>query len=633
MMKRVLALILCLCSVLLCLTACAKDEDDKGAYIRMYLTEPVYDLDPLNAFDNEAALQIVSMVFEGLFYADENGKPKKALVDEYEYTEDTERGEYVLKLILKDTKWSDGVNVTSTDAQYAFRRLLLTDTAHPAAVLLYDIKNARAIAEGNDSVDHLGVTVVDNNTLEISFEHSINVDEFLLTLCSPVLYPLRDDIVETNVNWAKKNNTIVASGPFIVRSMSFTEKDGFVLERNSYYYRNRTKDDLDKYVTPFRIVIDYTTDPVEQLKLFGSEEAGAVYYFGHIPLAARTSGDFAELLEDVKASDAPSTHTYYLNQNALIGGEALFAKPEVRQALSLAIDRDAIANALVYATAADGLVPNMMLNRPDRKTEFREKAEAYITTSPSLSEAKALLAKAGVNASSYSFSITVAAYDEDHVATAELVKAAWSALGFNVTVKALKPVEIIETVIDSTTKKEKKQPSGMYQNVYQEALQSGDFEVIALDLVATSPDTFSYLAPFATAFSGNGFSLATDENGNLVYDEKGQLVYTLNPHITGYLSESYNAKIEEIYAAEDVKVRTALLHEAEAMLMQDMPAIPIVYNQNTSLCAKQLSRIDSNFFCNAILTRAKLSGYWKIALRDEFVKEEDDEATAFAPVA
>ena len=73
MMKRVLALILCLCSVLLCLTACAKDEDDKGAYIRMYLTEPVYDLDPLNAFDNEAALQIVSMVFEGLFYADENG--------------------------------------------------------------------------------------------------------------------------------------------------------------------------------------------------------------------------------------------------------------------------------------------------------------------------------------------------------------------------------------------------------------------------------------------------------------------------------------------------------------------------------------------------------------------------------
>jgi len=629
MMKRVLALILCLCSVLLCLTACAKDENDKGAYIRMYLTEPVYDLDPLNAFDNEAALQIVSMVFEGLFYADENGKPQKALVDEYEYIEDAERGEYVLKLILKNTKWSDGVNVTSTDAQYAFRRLF--DTTHPASVLLYDIKNARAIAEGNDSVDHLGVTVVDNNTLEISFERSIDVDAFLLTLCSPALYPLRDDIVETNVNWAKKNSTIVASGPFIVRSMNFTEKDGFVLERNSYYYRDRSKDDLDKYVTPFRIVVDYTTDPVEQLKLLGSEEAGSLYYFGHIPLAARTMGEFTELLEGVDVSNAPSTHTYYLNQNALIGGEAIFAKAEVRKALSLAIDRDAIANALVYASAADALVPHTMLNRPDRKAEFREKATSYIATTPNLTEAKSLLSAAGVNASSYSFSITVASYDEDHIATAELVKAAWSALGFNVTVNALEPVEIIETVKDESGK-ETKQPSGMYRNPYQEALQSGNFEVIALDLVATSPDSFSYLAPFATAFSGNGYSLAFDANGNPIYDEKGQLVYTLNPHITGYNSESYNAKIEEIHAANDVKVRTDLLHEAEAMLMQDMPAIPIVYNQNVSLCASQLSRIDSSFFCNAVFTRTKLSGYWKIALRDEFVKEEDDTAT-LAPIA
>jgi hypothetical protein len=68
------------------------------------------------------------------------------------------------------------------------------------------------------------------------------------------------------------------------------------------------------------------------------------------------------------------------------------------------------------------------------------------------------------------------------------------------------------------------------------------------------------------------------------------------------------------------------------MLMEDMPAIPIVYNQNVSLCASQLSRIDSSFFCNAVFNRTKLSGYWKIALRDEFVKEDDGE-TELAPIA
>lgn len=619
MMKRVVALILCLATVLLCLIGCAKSEDDKGAYIRMYLTEPVWDVDPLEAFDNEATLQIVSLLFEGLFTADENGKPKKALVADYEYTEDEEKGEYLLTLTLKTTKWSDGVSVTANDAQFAFRRLLSPDVSHPAAALLYDIKNARNIAAGNDSVDHLGVTVVNNTTLEIAFEKPVDLDSFLLNLCSPALYPLRDDIVDANPNWGKKNTTIVTSGPFMVRSMDYTEKDGFILERNSYYYRDRTKDDLDKYVTPYRIVVDYSTDLCEQLKLMGADEVGAVYYYGRIPMAARKDGQFADLLKKADVTNAPSTHMYYLNQNALINngaeGEAIFAKAEVRRALSLAIDRNAIAEALVYATAADGVVPYTLRNRADRKAEFREKAESYISTSPNLEEAKSLLATAGVNASKYSFSITVASYDEDHLAMAELVKAAWSTLGFKVTVKSLAPTEIIQLVDkdgDPTTPPTEEK-SGMYANPYQNALKSGDFEVIALDLVATSPDAFGYLAPFATAFSGNAIVMDTTLNPN----------YDLTPHITGYKSDAYNAKIEEAYAA-NVADRADRLHEAEKILVEDMPIIPIVYNQNVSLSNGKISGIDSTFFCNAVLTETKLSGYWKIALRDQFVTEEEE---------
>lgn len=621
MMKRVVALILCLATVLLCLIGCAKSEDDKGAYIRMYLTEPVWDVDPLEAFDNEATLQIVSLLFEGLFTADENGKPKKALVEDYEYTEDEEKGEYLLTLTLKNTKWSDGVNVTANDAQFAFRRLLSPDVSHPAAALLYDIKNARSIAAGNDSVDHLGVTVVNNTTLEIAFEKAVDLDSVLLALCSPALYPLRDDIVDANPNWGKKNTTIVTSGPFMVRSMDYAEKDGFILERNSYYYRDRTKDDLDEYVTPYRIVVDFSTDLCEQLKLLGADEVGAVYYYGRIPMAARKDGQFAELLKKADVTNAPSTHMYYLNQNALIAngadGEAIFAKAEVRKALSLAIDRNAIAEALVYATAADGVVPYTLRNRADRKAEFREKAESYISTSPNLDEAKSLLATAGVTASKYSFSITVASYDEEHLAMAELVKAAWSTLGFKVTVKSLAPTEIIQLLDKdgdpSTPPVEEK--SGMYANNFQNALKSGNFEVIALDLVATSPDAFSYLAPFATAFSGNAIEMDVTLNPN----------YDLTPHITGYKSDAYNAKIEEAYNA-DVAARADRLHEAEKILVEDMPIIPIVYNQNISLSNGKISGIDSTFFCNAVFTETKLSGYWKIALRDQFVTEEEEGA-------
>lgn len=611
MMKRVVALLLCLATLVLCLAGCSHGDEDKGAYIRMYLTQPIYDMDPLTTFDNEDALQIVSLLFVGLFEADEDGKPQKSLVDDYKYVADKDENKYTLTLTLKTTNWSDGVPVSANDVQYAFSRLFRTEISSRAVAMLCDIKNAREIIAGNTSEDHLGVTVVDSTTLEIEFEGPVDIDAFLLVLCSPALYPVREDIISMNGDWAKKSSTIVCSGPFMVRSMKPDEKDGFILERNSYYYRNRSKDDLDKYVTPYRIVMDCVTSPEEQFKLYNAGEAGTVYYFGHIPLSVRTDSAYADVLKKVKVSDAASTHVYYLNETALIGGEALFANATVRQALSLAIDREAIASALVYAKPADGIVPYTILNRTDRGTEFRKKAESYLATTANVEEAARLLAEAGIRPANYSFAITVAAYDEDHMATANMVMAAWKALGFNVTLNALGATEVTEITEDSAGN-EKITGTDVWDDAYANALNTGNFEVIALDLVATAPDAFSYLAPFALSFSGNAINMDTSVNPN----------YDLTPHITGYNSEEYNAKIEEAFAADKAKTVAEKLHEAEGILMRDLPAIPIFYNQDVELASSKLGKIESSFFCNAIFTKTKLSGYWKIALRDGFVEEE-----------
>ena len=80
MNKRIICLLLSLVMLLACLASCAKkDEDDKGAYINMYLTDQIYDLDPAKAYNNESALRLVSLVFDNLFVLDENGKVKKSL--------------------------------------------------------------------------------------------------------------------------------------------------------------------------------------------------------------------------------------------------------------------------------------------------------------------------------------------------------------------------------------------------------------------------------------------------------------------------------------------------------------------------------------------------------------------------
>ncbi|MBR6727211.1 MAG: hypothetical protein IKM08_03380, partial [Clostridia bacterium] len=331
MMKRVIALVLCLATVLLCFTmiSCSdRDLNDEGAFIRMYLTEPVYDFDPLKAYTNEAAMQLMSLIYEPLFYADEDGDPQGALVDDYDYEEDEEKGEYLLTLELNATTWSDGVPLTASHVEYAFNRLISPKTSHPAVSLLYDIKNARAIVRGDDGIspDDLGVSVKDNYTIEIRFEGPVEVDEFLLALCSPALVPIRKDIIATYADsWSQKSTNLVCSGPFRVRFNDYVNKDGFILERNEYYYRDRENDDIDVSVLPHRIIVDYSTDPVAQLNNFNSGSVGGVYYFGQIPLTARKDGAFSGLLEEAVVTDAPSTHVYYLNQNALINGEQLFA--------------------------------------------------------------------------------------------------------------------------------------------------------------------------------------------------------------------------------------------------------------------------------------------------------------------
>ncbi len=619
MMKRVIALVLCVLTVLLCATACGKNEEDKGAYIRLYLSEPIYDFDPLEAFDNADNLQIVSMLFEGLFVADENGKAEPALVDEYTYEVDEEEGTYTLLLDLKTTHWNDGVQLTAAHAAYAFQRLFNSDASHPATALLYEIKNAREIARGNMNKDDLGVTASSSSAtqLKIEFERDIDVDDFLLTLCSPALYPVRDDVVVYDADWAKDVTTMKFSGPFIIRSMDYDEKDGFVLERNPYYYRDREKEeDVDKYVTPFRLIADFTTPIEEQLANYNTKEVGSIYFLGNIPVSGRHADEFAALLKKGDLTPGNSTLVYYMNQNAKIGDTNLFANKAVRQALSLALDREAIAEELVFAKAADALVPETLLNRPDRKATFRDKVGSLIATSPKLDEAKQLLKDADIDPAKYEFSITVFAGDSDHVAAAKLTQAAWKALGFKVNLNELAPVEIIN--VDPTTLK--KEPSGVYENPYKDALKSGNFEVIALDLVSTSVDVFGYLAPFATGFSGNAIEMDYHKNSD----------YNLTPHITGYSSLIYNAQIEIAYAEKNPSKRAKLLHEAEKILMEDMPVIPVVYNQNFSLAAGKLGKIETSFFCNANFTKTKLSGYWKIALAEGFVteKEETEEESA-----
>ena len=621
MKKRIIALLICIAVLVSVLAGCAgsidADSEYKGQQINMYLSENIYNLDPAYAYTNKSSRSIVNLLFDTLFTLDKNGKVQPSLAKSYR-TEKTKYGEYVMYIEINDNaRWSDNQPVTADDVVYAWKRLLNPNNAFGSAYLLFDIKGARDYNKAEISKDDIGLTA-DGKLLTIEFNNDKgepDYDQFLFNLTSLALAPLREDIASKNEDWAKKPGIMTSSGPFKLSKIGFyqngeityedinysvkvvdennkvvvdkngnpvyedaTSPDffteqrvtGFILERNAYYYRNAEDDEkLDVSVTPYRILVDCSLNDDEVLKAY---KDGIITYVGDIPLSLRD-----DVSGEVHLYDTLSTNLLYLNQNAEItrtyekDGETvtenvkLFSDEyvKVRQALSMAIDRDAIVNKIVYAKPATGIVPTGVFETNSAKALFRDNAGAVnANLKYNIENAKKLLGEASIIPSEYSFSVTVAAYDEVHLAIADVVVEAWKALGFNVT------LNVRGTIANNDYHKDVASvPSDLCDDLWAEDIKNGNYEVAVLDLVATSADSMSILAPFARQFAGEKMDMSDPEN------------YELSPHSTGYDSEGYNELMEKIYSNRN----SDDLHKAEDMLMNDMPVIPLVFNQSAYL--------------------------------------------------
>ena len=607
MTKRIIALLLSIICCLGLLTACYDKKIDgeiiKGAEITLYLAEPVYDLDPALCYVNDSALQLAGLLFDTLFTVNSDGKVVESIVDDYEIIEDEKTNEYYMMITLKEGNcWSDGTVVSAEDVVYSWKRILDASFNSEAACLLYDVKNARQAKLGDCSIDDVGVYAHDSVTLQVNFEGPIDYDQFILNLTSPLLAPLKESVVDDYADWSKRPATAVYSGPFMVRRANYGLNDDgtpnpeaaeLILERNPYYRRTKEDKHLDKSVTPYRLIIDMSLTKEQQLEKFA---AGEIFYVGDIALSVR-----ADYINTATIQDIMSTHTYYLNQNAEIAKadgttEKLFANKDVRLALSAAIDRTAIAQKVVYAKAASALIPYGVFNAGSVKESFRTVGGDIIAVTADKSAAQSYIASSGINPADYSFSVSVRAEDEVHVAIAELVVAAWCELGFNVTLEAVEAKPNDELYAGEAAK-------SFYDDIFAEKYAANDYEVIAIDFQSPTPDAFSMLAPFARSLSGQGQDMANAAITGIYED---------TPHKTGYDSEAYEALMEEAFAIKnDPAARAAKLHEAESTLLADMPIIPIIFNQNAYIISGDLSKYESNYFGYRIFNRLTLKDYIK----------------------
>ena len=83
-------------------------------------------------------------------------------------------------------------------------------------------------------------------------------------------------------------------------------------------------------------------------------------------------------------------------------------------------------------------------------------------------------------------------------------------------------------------------------------------------------------------------------------------LYELESHISGYSNPEYDALIEQAYAEKNATKRATLLHQAEAMLMNDMPIMPLVELQSGYLVGKDLKGVKTNYYGMPDFTGATL---------------------------
>ena len=587
-MKRIVSLLLTLVMLLgtfTVLTSCGKPKDD-GAEINIYLGSQVFDFDPSDYYVSTNAERVLSLIYEPLFTINGNGKVKCAAADDYDVDEEDNK----IIIDLRESYWSDNIQVKAADFVYAWlERIINPMNPNPAAALFLDIEGVREAIEGTGSIWDVGIKATEMDQITLTYREGADYKRILKNLASVATSPVRRDSVEVaETHWSK--NFPVTNGPFRIKEYD-REIGTFELARNVGYHQKYDIKDYDNKVRPGLLYGEFTFPDSDITVSYKDIEDKVVFI-----MAEATLADRAEYKKKAKTADHASTYTYVFNTS-----RPLFNDVNVRRALSAAIDRNAIINAITFGKAADGLIPDVS-GGADKD---------FISSGANMDKAKQYLAAADqsvVNANK-SFTLKIDS-DEQSRAIADIVKNAWTALGFDVTVEVVSAKRSI--LSDGTEVYD----SGIQYLIKDASYGKVDYDVIAVDWQTYSSDALAGLAALTSTLNGMGREQIEGVPG------EGGVAGTsaARSNVAVWSDVKYDQLVLEASASPNKDERNRLFAEAEEYLMNEMPVCPLVFNQSFVFSGSKISKIKFDGLGHLNLTNVKLSNY-----RKYFKPEETEE--------
>ena len=356
------------------------------------------------------------------------------------------------------------------------------------------------------------------------------------------LSPVQQATIEANGDkWATAPETYISNGPFYIAEWV---PSSYLLMRKNENYWNKDAVKLDGI--RFNLIEDANA-------AYSAYKTGEILMIKDVP-----TEEIPSLRENDDFYVEPIIGTYYLSLNL---NREPFNDPKVRKAMSLAIDREYVAGTLMqgtYSAAGNFIGPGWLDTDGSEFMENANGGQPYMDNSDyeaNLEEAKQLLADSGYpngeGLPSLKYSTNDTAY---HKVVAEYLQQAWAGIGMDI------QVEIVEWASFTPLRR------------------NGDFDSSRNGWVGDYSDPSNMLD---VLFSSNG-----NNDGK-------------------YNNADYDAAMKEARKTIDPEKRSAALHKAEDILMEDMGCIPIAYYNDFWL---QSSKVTGSWH--------SVFGYWHFMYAD-----------------
>ncbi len=260
---------------------------------------------------------ILRDLFEGLTTEAPNGKIIPGAAVRWNISRDGRTYTFYLR---RDASWSNGDPITAEDFVFGLRRSADPRTASNYANILLPIVNAREVLQGELPPGELGVSSLDEYTLQINLTSS--TPYFLGLLSHASTYPVHRRSLEQHGSRFSRPGNLVSNGAFVLTAWEVRSR--IVVERNPRYW------DAANVILNEVIYLPIEDQPTA-IKMFRSRELDWTY---EVP-----NNQFAWLADHYpdELVISPWLGSYFFGFNLM--AEPFVDNPDLRLALVLAIDR------------------------------------------------------------------------------------------------------------------------------------------------------------------------------------------------------------------------------------------------------------------------------------------------------